>query len=215
MRAVAYYRVSTDKQGKSGLGLEAQRMAVRHFLKDDYPPLREFKEVESGKRDDRPQLARAIECANLHKAKLVIAKLDRLARDVHFVSGLIKAGVDFVAVDNPNANPLTIHILAAVAEDEAKRISERTKAALRAAKERGTILGGYRGYTPDPALGAAGKRQKADAVAAQYADTIQELRREGLTTAYGMAKALNERGIPSPRGGRWQAVSVERVLARL
>ena len=215
MRAVAYYRVSTDKQGKSGLGLEAQRAAVRQFLRDDYPPLQEFKEIESGKRSDRPQLLKALEYARLHKAKLVIAKLDRLARDVHFVSGLLKAGVDFVAVDNPTANPLTIHILAAVAEDEAKRISERTKAALKAAKARGTVLGGYRGYTPNPALGAAAKSRKADECAAQYGETINELRGAGVKTAYGLAKALNERGIPSPRGGRWQAVSVERVLARL
>jgi DNA invertase Pin-like site-specific DNA recombinase len=215
MRAVAYYRVSTDKQGKSGLGLEAQRTAVRQFLRDDYPPLREFKEIESGKRSDRPQLLKALEYAKLHQAKLVIAKLDRLARDVHFVSGLLKAGIDFVAVDNPTASQLTIYILAAVAEDEAKRISERTKAALKAAKERGTVLGGYRGYTPDPALGAAAMSRRADECAAQYEETINELRSEGVKTAYGLAKALNERGIPSPRGRRWQAVSVERVLARL
>jgi len=215
MRAVAYYRVSTDKQGKSGLGLEAQRTAVRQFLRDDYPPLREFKEIESGKRSDRPQLLKALEYAKLHKAKLVIAKLDRLARDVHFVSGLLKAGVDFVAVDNPTANPLTIHILAAVAEDEAKRISERTKAALKVARERGTVLGGYRGYTPDPALGAAAARKKANEKAAEYAETFSELRNEGAKTAYALAKALNARGIPSPRGGKWQSVTVERVQSRL
>lgn len=212
MRAVAYYRVSTDKQGRSGLGLEAQREAVRRFLKDDYPPIREFKEVESGKRTDRPELQRAIEYAKLHKAKLVIAKLDRLARNVHFVSGLMQAGVDFVAVDIPHANKLTIHIIAAVAEDEAQRISERTKAALQAAKARGVKLGGFRGAKVDPSLGTAARQRLARERAKSIVPIIEELRMEGVTSLAALSAKLNERGIPSPRGGRWQATTVLRVL---
>jgi DNA invertase Pin-like site-specific DNA recombinase len=142
---VSYLRVSTQKQGKSGLGIEAQRAAVNGYLNGgDWQLIEECTEIESGKRSDRPVLARALALCRVHLATLVIAKLDRLARDVHFVSGLMKAGVQFVAVDMPLANPLTIHILAAVAEAEAKAISERTKAALAAAKARGTKLGGRR-----------------------------------------------------------------------
>ena len=140
---VSYLRVSTDKQGKSGLGLEAQRKAVADFLNGGrWQLLTEFVEVESGNRSDRPQLASALAAGKKHKAKLVIAKLDRLARNVNFVSGLMETGVEFVAADMPFANKLTIHILAAVAEHEREAISARTKAALAAAKARGVKLGG-------------------------------------------------------------------------
>ena len=145
---IAYYRVSTARQGHSALGLEAQRQAVRDYLNGASRQLvGEFVEVESGKRSDRPKLAEALRLCRLHGATLVIAKLDRLARNVHFVSSLMESGVDFVAVDFPQANRLTVHILAAVAEHEAKMISERTRAALQAAKTRGVRLGGYRGGT--------------------------------------------------------------------
>jgi DNA invertase Pin-like site-specific DNA recombinase len=128
---VAYYRVSTERQGRSGLGLEAQQKAVRdHLNGGNWGIVAEFTEVESGKRSDRPQLAAALAACRLRGAKLIIAKLDRLARNVHFVSGLMESGVDFVAADFPQANRLTVHILAAVAEHEAKMISERTKVAL-------------------------------------------------------------------------------------
>lgn len=139
-RIIAYYRVSTAKQGESGLGLKAQREAVERYLQT-YGGLllREYQEIESGKKADRPQLARALADARHSRAKLVIAKFDRLARNVHFLSGLIESGVDFVACDNPHANRLTIHILAAVAEDEARRISDRTKAALAAYKASGAV----------------------------------------------------------------------------
>src|ERR1700722_12486249 len=131
---VSYLRVSTAKQGVSGLGLEAQREAVATYLNGGkWNLVQEVVEVESGKRNDRPQLARALALCRLHNATLIIAKLDRLARNVHFISGLMESKVDFVAVDFPQANRLTIHILAAVAEHEAKMISERTKAALAAA----------------------------------------------------------------------------------
>ena len=146
---VAYYRVSTQKQGRSGLGLEAQRHAVAEFLDGgDWKIVAEFTEVESGKKSDRPELARALATCRLHGARLVIAKLDRLSRNAHFLFGLQEAGADFVAADMPNANQLTVGIMAVVAQDEARRISERTKAALQAAKKRGKVLGGFRGFMP-------------------------------------------------------------------
>ena len=142
---VAYYRVSTDRQGKSGLGLDAQREAVTSYLNGgSWQLVQELVEVESGKRADRPQLAAALAACRKHKAKLVIAKLDRLSRNLAFIATLMDSGVEFVAVDNPHANRLTVHILAAVAEHERVMISERTKAALAAAKARGTQLGNPR-----------------------------------------------------------------------
>ena len=143
-RYIAYYRVSTARQGRSGLGLEAQKQAVQAHL-NGQKPISEFVEVESGRRNDRPKLAEALAACRVHKATLIIAKLDRLARNVAFVSSLMEAGVEFQACDFPQANRLTIHILAAVAEHEARMISERTRAALAAAKARGTVLGGFRG----------------------------------------------------------------------
>ncbi len=143
---IAYYRVSTQRQGKSGLGLEAQQAAVKDHLNGGrWQLVAQITEVESGKRKDRPKLAEALKLCRVHGATLIIAKLDRLARNVAFVSALMDAGVEFEAVDFPQANRLTIHIMAAVAEHEAKAISERTKAALAAAKVRGVKLGGYRG----------------------------------------------------------------------
>src|SRR5687767_2981985 len=144
-KIVAYYRVSTKRQGQSGLGLEGQQAAVEAFAKQHGAKIvASYTEVESGKRADRPALAQAIPHAKLAKATLVVAMLDRLARNVAFLSSLMESGCDFVAVDNPHANKLTIHILAAVAQDEAERISERTKAALKAAKRRGVKLGSAR-----------------------------------------------------------------------
>ena len=142
---VSYLRVSTARQGTSGLGLEAQRAAVAGFLDGgDWTLVQEVLEVESGKRNDRPALATALKLCRKHRATLVIAKLDRLARNVAFISNLMESGVEFVAVDMPQANRFVVHILAAVAEQEAEAISKRTKAALAAAKARGTKLGGRR-----------------------------------------------------------------------
>ncbi|WP_348642431.1 recombinase family protein [Methylobacterium sp. WL2] len=143
-KLVAYYRVSTARQEASGLGLVAQRQAVAAFLGGG-PVVAEFTKTESDKRADRPELARAIGACWLYGARLVIAKLDRLSRDAHFLLGLEKAGVDFVAADMPHANRLTVGIMALVAEEERRMISARTKAALAAAKARGTVLGGYTG----------------------------------------------------------------------
>jgi DNA invertase Pin-like site-specific DNA recombinase len=218
MRAVAYYRVSTDKQGRSGLGLEAQREAVRRFLGNDYPPVREFKEVESGKRTDRPELAKAVEFAKLHKAALVVAKVDRLARNVAFLETILASGVEVVFCDLPSVQGamgrFIIQQMAAVAQLEAGLVSERTKAALQAAKARGVKLGGFRGVKVDPSLGTEARQQQARAQAKAIAPTIAEIRAAGFVSLNGIAQQLNARGIPSPRGGKWQAVSVSRVLER-
>ena len=141
-RFVSYYRVSTDKQGKSGLGLDAQRRAVQQYLNGGtWSLIGEFTEIESGKRNERPELAKALAACKRQKAKLVIAKLDRLSRNLAFIATLMDSGVEFIAVDNPHANKLTIHILAAVAQHEREMIAQRTKDALQAAKARGVVLG--------------------------------------------------------------------------
>ena len=141
-RFVSYYRVSTDKQGKSGLGLDAQRRAVQQYLNGGtWSLIGEFTEIESGKRNERPELAKALAACKRQKAKLVIAKLDRLSRNLAFFSTLMDSGVEFIAVDNPHANKLTVHILAAVAQHEREVIAQRTKDALQAAKARGVVLG--------------------------------------------------------------------------
>jgi DNA invertase Pin-like site-specific DNA recombinase len=218
---VAYYRVSTQRQGRSGLGLEAQRAAVQEYLNGgNWRIVAEYTEVESGKRKDRPKLADALKACRVHGAKLIIAKLDRLARNVAFVSNLMESGVDFEAVDFPQANRLTIHILAAVAEHEARAISERTKAALAAAKRRGTKLGGYRAGAKLTAkarmAGCKARKESADAKAADLAPIIKELQAAGATSLRAIAAGLNEQGIPTANGeGDWQAVQVSRVLARL
>jgi DNA invertase Pin-like site-specific DNA recombinase len=215
---VAYYRVSTQRQGRSGLGLEAQQSAVRTYLNGgDWRLVAEVVEVESGKRKDRPKLTEALKLCRLHGATLIIAKLDRLARNVAFTSNLMESGVDFQAVDFPQANRLTIHILAAVAEHEARVISERTKAALAAAKRRGVTLGGYRGGTITKAMrkaATATREKRADDRAADLAPTIAELQAAGATSLRAIAAGLNARQIPTANGGQWSAVQVSRVLSR-
>jgi DNA invertase Pin-like site-specific DNA recombinase len=217
---VAYYRVSTERQGRSGLGLEAQQEAVRQHLKGRrWSLVAESVEVESGRRSNRPKLTEALHLCKLHKATLVIAKLDRLARNVAFVSSLMESGVDFVAVDFPQANRLTIHILAAVAEHEAAMISARTKAALAAAKARGTKLGGFRGVTfTDEHHRAAtlARKARSDLRAAELAPVLQELREGGITSLNAIARALTGKGIPTARGqGKWSPVQVSRLFERL
>jgi DNA invertase Pin-like site-specific DNA recombinase len=217
---ISYLRVSTDRQGKSGLGLEAQRTSVADFLNGgQWKLIKEFVEVESGKRADRPQLEAALAACRLHGAKLVIAKLDRLSRDAHFLLGLDKAGVDFVAADMPNANRLTVGIMAMVAEEERRMISARTKAALAAAKARGTKLGGNRGVKPTAkmrALSTAALQQRADARAADIGPTIKALQAAGATSLRAIAAGLNAQGIPTARGGGiWSATQVQRVLQRI
>lgn len=216
---IGYYRVSTAKQGASGLGLEAQQAAVRDYLNGgNWKLLAEVVEVESGKRSDRPKLEEARRLSRLHGATLIIAKLDRLSRNARFLLELQESGVDFVAVDMPSANKLTVGIMALVAQDEAERISARTKAALAAAKARGVKLGGNRGVvlTDDARkAGRAVRTAKATARAADLAPLIADLQANGITSLGAIAKALNERGIPTAKGGEWSAIQVSRVIAKL
>jgi DNA invertase Pin-like site-specific DNA recombinase len=227
LEIIAYYRVSTKQQGDSGLGLEAQKAAVEAYAKQiGARILASYREVESGKLADRPELARALAHARRSKATLVVAKLDRLARNVAFLSALMRSGVDFVACDNPHANKLTVHILAAVAEDEAERISARTKAALQAAKARGVKLGSarpdhWKGKEKARLAGLARGRVVAAKVisrnaAEAYADlapTMKDWRAEGMTLD-GIAGRLNAEGHTTRRGKPWNPVQVLRVLER-
>lgn len=229
MRAIAYYRVSTKQQGNSGLGLEAQRETVKAFLAGKgWPPVAEFVEVESGKRNDRPQLQAAIRACRVHRAKLVIAKLDRLSRNAAFLMTLRDAGVEFVACDIPDANTLTVGVMALLAQQERELISARTKAALAAVKARNASLpadqqkriGGRRqnGHKITEADRAKAVEARAVAVrqrAADMAPIIEGIRQEGATSARAIARALNERQIPAPRGGSWQAVQVQRLLTSI
>lgn len=217
---VAYYRVSTNRQGRSGLGLEAQREAVHNFLgQRPHTLIAEMVEVESGRNADRPQLAEAFALCRLHRATLIIAKLDRLARSVAFVSNILESGVDFVAADFPEANRLTIHILSAVAEHEARMISERTKAALGAARARGVTLGGDRGNLPSVAalgaqISAKVRAQRAAERASDLAPLITNLRSAGQSYE-AIAAELEHRGIPSARGGLWTGQKVSRLMRRV
>lgn len=225
---VSYIRVSTQKQEQSGLGLAGQREAITNFLNGGRWTLAgEFVETESGKLSDRPELAKALALCRLHRATLLVAKLDRLARNVAFVSALMEAGVKFVAVDLPEANELTVHILAAMAQHEAKMISERTRTALRAAKKRGTtkdgrklVLGGRKVSAQRWAhiaskgrrLGTQARSEAASKRAADVLPIIEDIRQGGAVSLRQIAAALNERGIPTARGGEWSAVQVQRVL---
>src|SRR4051812_3905037 len=217
---VAYYRVSTARQGASGLGLEAQREAVACYLNGgSWTLAAEFVEVESGKRNDRPELAKALATCRRTGATLVIAKLDRLARNVAFVSNLMEASVEFVAVDMPMANKLTVHILAAVAEHEREMISARTKAALAAAKARGTRLGNPNGLTAEArtrgtAVAVARRKAQAAARVADLRPIVEEIKATGRASLRAIAAELDARGIPAPRGGRWTAPAVMRLLGR-
>jgi DNA invertase Pin-like site-specific DNA recombinase len=216
---ISYLRVSTGRQGRSGLGLEAQRKTVEDFLNGgNWQLVKEFVEVESGKKSDRPVLAEAIKACRLYGAKLVIAKLDRLSRNAHFLLGLKEAGVDFVCADMPSANRLTVGIMAMVAEEEGRMISARTKQALAAARRRGVQLGGY---NKNPKLSVKARKagqeanaRKAAAHAADLAPVISELQAAGATSLRAIAAGLNDRGIPTVRGDEWTATQVMRVMAR-
>jgi DNA invertase Pin-like site-specific DNA recombinase len=215
---VAYYRVSTQRQGQSGLGLEAQKTAVlAHVAGREI--IEEYTEVESGKKADRPELRKAIALARKHKATLIIAKLDRLARNVRFIAELMESDVDFVACDLPTANKLTIQIMAAIAEHERDIISERTKASLAAAKERGTVLGAANPkIQPAASLGRLRGQititRKANQQAQTVMGVVEEIRGAGITTLQGVADALNARGIRTARGNVWHPQSVSNVIKR-
>ena len=212
-RFVAYYRVSTDRQGRSGLGLDAQREAVASQVhRAGGEIVAGYTEIESGKRADRPELRAALAEAKRARATLVIARLDRLSRNMAFIANLMDARVDFIACDNPHATRLTLHILAAVAEHEREMISARTKAALAIAKARGVRLG-----NPRPTFAreraAATHRARADRFAGTVRDTIGSMATQGMSLR-AIARELDRRGVPTARGGVWQAVTVRAVLAR-
>jgi DNA invertase Pin-like site-specific DNA recombinase len=194
--------------------LEAQREAVMNYLNGgSWQLVGEFTEVESGKHSDRPQLAAALAACKKRRAKLVIAKLDRLSRNLAFIATLMEAGAEFIAVDNPHANKLTVHILAAVAQHEREMIAERTRGTLQAAKARGVTLG-------NPHLAAAravahtAQREAADAFAANMRPIIEQIRASGVQSLRGVARALTARGIKTARGGTWTPVQVSDILRR-
>jgi len=206
---IAYYRVSTERQGRSGLGLEAQQAAVhRHLVTFGGSLIGEHTEVETGKRDNRPELRAALAACRRHRAKLVIAKLDRLSRNVAFIAAIMDSGVEFVACDNPHATRLTLHILAAVAEHEREAIAARTKAALQAAKARGIRLGRH---------GADYLAQANKVAAFERANRLKPIVTE-LTAASmsirQIAAELTARGIAPPRGGTWHPQTVARIVRR-
>jgi DNA invertase Pin-like site-specific DNA recombinase len=214
---VAYIRVSPQKQGQSGLGLEGQQATIERFCAaEGYEITRTLVEIETAKGVDvlerRPQLKAALKRAAAYKCSVVVAKLDRLSRDVAFISGLMAQGVPFIVREIPNADPLMLHIYAAVAEQERTKISERTKAALAAAKARGVKLGNPHGPKPFTAearrQGAEALRQQVDARAQQLSEILAEF-------AGQSANALNDRKLPTARGGKWTARSVINVRARL
>jgi DNA invertase Pin-like site-specific DNA recombinase len=214
---VSYLRVSTVRQGLSGLGLEAQRDAVERFLRQSNGrAVAELTEIESGRKSDRPKLIEALRLCRIHSATLVIAKLDRLARNVAFISNLMESKIEFTAVDFPSANRLTIHILAAVAEHEAQMIRERTKAALAAARARGVRLGGNRGNLPEVSRTgalASAKARHANTlrVASDLKPILNDLAGRGLSIR-GIGRELDAMGIRPSRGGCWGPSQVHRII---
>lgn len=217
---ISYLRVSTTEQGRSGLGLEAQRAAVQGFLNGgQWELLKEYVEVESGKNSNRPQLQKALEHCRLTGSTLLIAKLDRLSRDAHFLTGLQNSGTPFKCADMPYADKLTVGIMAMVAQAEREAISKRTKDALAAAKARGVKLGCPNGAQHLRKYGnEAGVRAikaKADTRAESLRSIIEELRTQGITSNLAIAAELNSRHISTPRNGQWYAASISRLMKRL
>jgi DNA invertase Pin-like site-specific DNA recombinase len=208
--------VSTDKQGRSGLGLEAQDAAIRSYAeRNGCEIVGEFTEIETGKISDRPELAKAIAFAKRQKAAIIIAKLDRLARKVHFVSGLMETGVDFFAADSPDDEPFILHVKASFAEEEARKISQRTKAALASARARGTVLGKPENLTADAqAKGAAANKNEAITANALVVPTMQALKAKGLSLG-AIAEVLNQRGVTTRNGSTWTKMQVKRALDRV
>jgi DNA invertase Pin-like site-specific DNA recombinase len=216
---IAYIRVSTSGQGRSGLGIEAQRQCLAQFAKSEgFDVVREYVEVETGKGSDalerRPQLKAALAAARKLRCRVSVAKLDRLSRDVHFISGLMAHKVPFVVAElGPDVDPFVLHLFAALAEKERALISTRTRQALSAAKARGVALG-------NPKLHAARKnavkavKAEADRYAANVLPIIREAQKAGAGTLRQLAEALNARGIPTARGGRWYAQSIANILER-
>lgn len=217
--AIAYYRVSTQKQGQSGLGLEAQQAAVVNYAAVNrltiVSPAGEFTEIETGtNKRQRPKLQAAIAAAKAHDAVLLIAKLDRLARNVHFITGLQESGVKFVAVDMPEANELTVQIMAVMAQHEAKMISERTKAALGAAKARGVKLGSPDNLTDQAQqAGQVANKEQARRAYQKLRGYIEMMRDTGMSYL-AIARKLNDEGNRTRTGKEFQAMTIKRILDR-
>lgn len=218
--AVAYVRVSTQAQGRSGLGIDAQRDAIQRFAEaQGFEIVETFEEIETGKGADaldrRPVLAQALGRARKLKAPVVVAKLDRLSRDVAFVAGLMAQRVPFIVAElGPDADPFMLHIYAALAEKERALIAARTKAALQAKKASGAVLGNRTNLAEAQARGAAQNAASADAFASRVLPIVRELQASGLATLSALAEALNRRGVTTARGGVWSPVQVKRILDR-
>jgi DNA invertase Pin-like site-specific DNA recombinase len=218
-QAIAYYRVSTQQQGRSGLGIEAQKSAVARFAESEgIEIVAEHVEVETGKGADaldrRPELAAALARARKARCPVVVAKLDRLSRDVAFISGLMAHRVPFVVAElGIDADPFMLHLYAALAEKERTLISQRTKAALAAKKAQGVKLGNPRAAQAAVKAQAA-HRASADRFAANVLPIVENIRASGITSHAGIAAALNSRGVRTARGGRWHATTVRNLLAR-
>jgi DNA invertase Pin-like site-specific DNA recombinase len=207
---VPYYRVSTDQQGESKLGLEAQQIAVRKYAASLGLNLaKEFTEIESGKKNNRPVLLEALAYCKKHKALLLIATLDRLARNVAFISSLMESSIEFIVVDNPSASKILLHMLAVFAEHERDQISQRTKKALLAARMRGIVLGKY-----GKVLSQRNK-QEAFEFAIRLKPTIERLKSEGFKSIRSLVKELNRRKIPTFRRGKWHYTTVRHLLCRI
>jgi DNA invertase Pin-like site-specific DNA recombinase len=217
---IAYYRVSTQRQGRSGLGLEAQRTAVARFAEAESITIAgEFTEVETGKGADaldrRPQLAAALATARKEKCPVLVAKLDRLSRDVAFIAGLMAQRVPLIVAElGADADPFMLHLYAALAEKERRQISERTRAALAARKMRGTKLGNPRNAGDAASAGRRAQIDAAEEFASGVMPVINKLREAGVTSYRGIAAALNGRGVRTARGGKWQVSNVRNLLAR-
>lgn len=217
---VLYTRVSTSRQSKSGLGLEAQRTACQQFAaQHGFQIVQEFQDVETGKGADalerRPQLATALSEAKKLKCPVLVAKLDRLSRDVAFISGLMAKGVSFIVAElGPDVESFMLHIYAALAEKERRLISERTKAALAAKKARGAKLGNRTNLRDAQQKGLAERLRRADQFAGNVLPIIQSIKKAGVLTYAGIAEALNMRGIATARGGTWYPSTVQKLTAR-
>ena len=219
-QVISYLRVSTDKQGKSGLGIEAQRDAVARFIAaEGCEMLGEYAEVETGKGADaldrRPQLAAALAAARKAKAAVVVAKLDRLSRDVHFISGLMAQRVPFIVAElGADADPFMLHIYAALAEKERALISDRTRSALAQKKAQGVVLGNRTNLADASAKGATANREAADAFAVNVLPVVRQIEASGVKGSRAIAVALNARGVRTARGGDWHATTVRNLMGR-
>lgn len=220
VQVVTYLRVSTAQQGKSGLGVDAQREAVARFCQvEGYEVLAEYVEVESGKGSDaldrRPKLAEALARAKRAKCAVVVAKLDRLSRDVHFISGLMAQRVPFIVAElGAGADPFMLHIYAAFAERERAIIGARTKAALEALKAKGAKLGNWTNLPAVAMKGAAANRERADVFADNVLPVVRQMQAAGVTSLAALAEGLNSRGIPTARGGTWHPSTVRNLMQR-